>query len=195
MALPAIADSRRTFAGAHLAVAARPQVAPLFTMVDGVDAVMTLSRAARLWRADGAGATMPRAGAGRFDTAMLFPNSFAAAWIASRGRHPRAMGIRRRLARPLLTRAVAGRRGRLHQAAYYQALTAALGLPPGRAWRAVVVPGCRATGAATLLRVGHVGRAVRRVCPGAAYGRAKQWLPERFAELADALVASAAGAS
>ena len=42
MALPAFADIRRHFAAAHVAVAARPAVAPMFTMVDGVDDVMTL---------------------------------------------------------------------------------------------------------------------------------------------------------
>ena len=36
MALPAIADIRRHYADAHLAVAARPPVAPLFTMVKGM---------------------------------------------------------------------------------------------------------------------------------------------------------------
>ena len=37
MALPAIADLRHHYADAHLAIAARPPVAPLFTMVKGVD--------------------------------------------------------------------------------------------------------------------------------------------------------------
>ena len=40
MALPALTDLRRHFSGAHLAVAARPSVAPVFSMVEGVDEVV-----------------------------------------------------------------------------------------------------------------------------------------------------------
>ena len=58
MALPAIFDLRRHFAGAHLAVAARRSVAPMFTMAPGVDQVITLPgggglRALTGWREDG----------------------------------------------------------------------------------------------------------------------------------------------
>ena len=42
MALPAFADIRRHFSSAHIAVAARPSVAPMYTMVSGVDDVITL---------------------------------------------------------------------------------------------------------------------------------------------------------
>src|SRR5262245_17175225 len=42
MALPAFADIRRHFPSAHIAVAARPSVAPIYTMVSGVDDVITL---------------------------------------------------------------------------------------------------------------------------------------------------------
>ena len=53
MALPALADVRRHFPDAHLAVAARASVAPLFTMVDGVDEVVhAAGRAAGLARGD-----------------------------------------------------------------------------------------------------------------------------------------------
>ncbi|HET9271419.1 MAG TPA: hypothetical protein VFO31_24750, partial [Vicinamibacterales bacterium] len=42
MALPAVADLRRRFPSAHLAVAARGSVAPMFELAPGVDAVVTL---------------------------------------------------------------------------------------------------------------------------------------------------------
>ena len=40
MALPAIADVRRALPEASLDVAARPAIAPLFSMVPGIDDVM-----------------------------------------------------------------------------------------------------------------------------------------------------------
>ncbi len=48
MALPAIAAVRQWFADAHLAVAARASVAPLLSMADGVDEVITLAGTGRL---------------------------------------------------------------------------------------------------------------------------------------------------
>ncbi len=53
MALPAFADIRRHFPSAQIAVAARPSVAPIFTMVSGVDDVITLPGGGGLARLDG----------------------------------------------------------------------------------------------------------------------------------------------
>ena len=83
MALPAFADVRRHFPSARIAVAARPAVAPMFAMVSGVDEVITLPgggglRAWTGWRED-----VRALEGGSFDTAILFPNSYATARIAA----------------------------------------------------------------------------------------------------------------
>ena len=93
MALPAFADLRRHFPSAHLAVAARPSVAPMYTMVSGVDAVITLPgggglRAWTGWRED-----VRALARGSFDTAILFPNSYGTARIASKANIAGAMGL------------------------------------------------------------------------------------------------------
>jgi len=72
MALPAIRDIRRHFASAHLTIAARPSVAKLFRAVPGIDDVLTFK---------GQKDEIAQLKAGRFDTAILFPNSFRSAWI------------------------------------------------------------------------------------------------------------------
>lgn len=187
MALPAVADARRHFPSAHLAVAARGAVAPLFTMVEGIDEVVTLPgrggwRAITSWRQDAA-----TLAAGRFDTALLLPNSLATAVIASRAGIASRWGYAADLRSRLLTRAVKKPHAALHQGGYYQALTTALGMPPGPMHARVRPNTDRAR--AVLRDIGlDIDEPFVVLAPGAAYGRAKQWLPERFAELAHLLV-------
>jgi heptosyltransferase II len=187
MALPAIADLRRHFGGAHLTIAARPAVAPLFTMVPGVDDIVTLPgggglRALTGWREDARVLA-----AGSFHTAVLLPNSFATALVASRGGVPNRWGYATDWRGRLLTRAVPKPRAPVHQAGYYQALTTALGAPPGALFAEVRPDADHARG---LLR--EIGldpdEPFVAFAPGAAYGRAKQWLPARYAELAGLIV-------
>ena len=188
MALPAIADLRRHFESAHLTIAARPSVAPMFTMVTGVNEVITLPggggwRALMGWREDVAALS------GRsFDTAVLLPNSFATAFIASRANIPERWGYAADARASLLTRAIPKPAGAVHQRAYYQALTSALGIPQGPPF-ATVSPD-REHAQQVLREIGlDIDEPFVVFAPGAAYGRAKQWLPERFAELAHAIIA------
>jgi heptosyltransferase-2 len=133
MALPAIADVRRHFAEAHLAIAARPAVAAKQASIP------------ERWG---------------FDTD----------W---RGR--------------LLTRAIARPKGATHQAGYYQALTAALGIDAGPPFAEVRPDTARTR--ELLLEIGlDPDEPFVVFAPGAAYGRAKQWLPERFAQLAELII-------
>jgi heptosyltransferase-2 len=187
MALPALADLRRHFEAARFTVAARRSVAPIYTMVEGVDEVIVLPGGGGLgaltgWAADA------RALSGRsFDTAILFPNSFVTALVASRAGIAERWGFATDLRRALLTRAIPRPGGTLHQHAYYQALTSALGASAGPAYARVHPNRDRAR---QLLR--DVGLDLDEpfvvFAPGAAYGRAKQWLPERFAELAQTII-------
>lgn len=190
MGLPALADLRRHFAGARLVVAARSPVAPLYAMVPGVDEVVTLR-----WR----GAFMRRAAMSgdveqlrslRADRAVLFPNSFASAWLV------KAAGIRERwgyasdLRRSLLTRAVPRPRHSQHQGAYYQTLVRALGVTNGPLEPVINVPDTALREARSLLakRGWDGARPLVAIAPGAAYGTAKRWLPSHFAALIGASV-------
>jgi heptosyltransferase-2 len=187
MALPAIADLRRHFADAHLAVAARGPVAPLFMMVEGIDAIVTLPGrggvgALSTWKNDAA-----TLASGSFDTAVLLPNSFATALVARRAGIPERWGFATDWRSRMLTKALRKPRGPLHQAAYYQALTTAIGVAPGPLHAKVRPDAARAR---DLLR--EIGLDPDEpfvvFAPGTAYGRAKQWLPERFVELAGQIV-------
>jgi len=186
MALPLVADIHGAWPGTHLTVAGRGSVAVLFTMVDGVDDVIALQGGggATAFAAIARNATALRDGG--FDAALLLPNSFISAWTASRAHIPQRWGFRADLRGALLTRAIKRPATPVHQAEYYQTLGSALGLVPGPRYARITVSGEGREHARALLKAAGLapGAPFIAMAPGAAYGRAKQWLPERFAELA-----------
>jgi lipopolysaccharide heptosyltransferase II len=191
MAFPAIAAVRAAHPGAHLAVAAPAPFAEVCAAVPGVDGVVPL-RGSGL-RAIGAHAEALAAGG--FDLVILFTNSFASALAASRAGIAERWGYRRDWRGRLLTRAVPPRPRRggaaaalpgpagPHHSAYYLRLVAALGMPPVDAPAALVPPAAGVERAAGLLVEAGVTDGTRLVgfAPGAAYGSAKRWPPERVA--------------
>jgi len=182
MGLPALRAVRAYAPEAHLAVAARPSVAALYAMVPEVDGVVPLAPRAPITRVDAWKGDAGRLAQERFDLAVLLPNSFMSAWIAARAGIPARWGYAAQGRGPWLTRRVKRPRGLPHQADYYLTLIRALGLPPvPRIAPIAVTAGGRAAAAALLATP---ARGVVVMAPGAAYGRAKQWPAERFAELA-----------
>jgi heptosyltransferase-2 len=186
MALPAVGAVRHHYPAARLVVAARDWVAGVFRMVSGVDDVVVLEarggwRGAAAWRADAEALASVHAG-----LAVILPNSFRSAWTARRAGIGQRWGYAADWRTPLLTRSVRKPRGPLHQADYYMALVTALGMPAAGEPARIVVPDDVKTRAAALLaRHGVDGEGVLvGMAPGAAYGGAKQWPPERFARVA-----------
>jgi heptosyltransferase-2 len=187
MALPAIADIRRHFADGQLTIAARPAVAPLFSMVQGINQLVTLPgggglRAVFGWQ-DDARALKD----GRFEIAILLPNSFATALIAKNAAIQERWGYATDWRGRMLTRAIEKPSGTTHQAAYYQALTTALGITAGPPFAEVRPVAERVRKLALDLGL-DTDEPFVVFAPGAAYGRAKQWLPERFAQLAELII-------
>src|SRR5262245_34436564 len=180
MALPAIADVRRQWPLARITIAARPSLAPLFHLAPGVDGITDVEQLDQLDKLDKLN--------GEFDTALLLPNSFRSALRVKRAAIPERWGYRTQWRAALLTRAIMPPRG-LHQAEYYQQLVHALGAPNGSIEpRLVVGDDVREKGRRLLSEVGWNGvTPLVALAPGAAYGGAKRWPPESFAELARAL--------
>ena len=188
MALPAIDDVRRGAPQTHITVAARPSVAPLFRLAPPVNDVVVLERKASIGRVSSWRDLGAELSSGGFDTALLLPNSMHAALIASRAGIPERWGYRTSFRSRLLTRAIHRPSG-LHQVEYYQQLVHGLGFPNGPIEpRLPVSDDVREAAAAMLTSAGWDGRAkLAAIAPGAAYGGAKRWAPDSFAELVDAL--------
>jgi heptosyltransferase-2 len=181
MSLPALQAIRKRFPQASISILAKPAVADLYIRESFADEII-LYTVRSSW-------SMGRELRSRqFDCAILLQNAFEAAWIAWLAKIPTRIGYKREGRQVLLTRAVdVPKPGEIprHERFYYLELLRRAGLID-------TLPACDAI----RLHSGGAARAERviGVSPGAAYGTAKQWLPERFAEAAAAL-AIARGAS
>ena len=187
MSLPAIRAIRRVFPHAHVAVVARPWVADLYAREKVIDRVIPYTaetgfRAKREFAA--------RLRAERFDGAILLQNAFDAALITWLAGIPERIGYNRDGRGLLLTRAIRVPDPGdipLHQRFYYLELLRRAGMierfPVSEEIRLDGIAGARERGAAHLAAL-QVSGPVIGISPGAAYGNAKRWLPERFAETA-----------
>jgi lipopolysaccharide heptosyltransferase II len=132
-----------------------------------------------------------------FDLAVMLPNSLRSAWLCWRTGAKRRLGFNRDGRRLLLTDALAvpNRVGKGYEPMpltdYYAYLAAALGSPhPGDGLALNTTADCDEAVAKRLQREGADGVGPLVVlCPGANFGASKCWDPQRFAAVADQLVA------
>jgi len=192
MSLPALRAIRQRFPDSEITVLAKPWVAALYEGEGSVNRVVPL--AGGKWR------TPRELRREHFDLAVLFPNSFeSAAQVFLTGAR-RRIGYARDARSPLLTSAIhvpkAGEIPR-HERYYYLELLRRAGLieslPDVTEIRFDAINEARERGQ-QLFRSRGISLPVVGVSPGAAYGNAKRWLPERFAEAA-ALIAKRLGAT
>lgn len=183
MALPAMAALRRQWPSTHITVAGAPAVAALFREHTDLspDRVLDLPRETR-------GAVAMLVGEA-FDAGILFPNSWRSAWQFWRAGIPERWGYAVSGRGVLLTRRVRRARGALHQADYYRALVTGLGLRCDDAPPRLTPHVPSAERALALLRQHGVpdDAEIVGMAPGAAYGQAKQWPPDRMAHVASML--------
>jgi heptosyltransferase-2 len=190
MSTPALANLRRGLPKAKIDLLVPRQVAPLFEDHPHLDRVLTRDDR-QPWRTRLAQIIALRHC--QYRMVLLLPNSFRAALYAWLVGSPIRVGYATDGRRWLLSHPVSAVDVRpCHQIDAYLQLVAALGLPVVDRLP-TLAPTMRAEMEAERLW-GDQGWGredlVVGICPGAAFGPAKRWWPERFAALADQLIAS-----
>ena len=200
MSLPAIRAVRTRFPEAEIAVLARPWVADLYSRETAVQRVIPYDMPPGFHGSSGKLRAALALRREKFDCAILLQNAFEAAAIAWIAGIPRRIGYDRDARSVLLTDAIPPPRpGEIprHERFYYLEMLRRAGLigelPETGAIRLDGAEAAAAQGARRFERR-NIAPPVTGVSPGAAYGTAKQWLPERFSEAAIEL-ASAQGGS
>ncbi len=199
MSLPAIRAVRARFPAAEIVVLARPWVADLYARETGIQRVIPYLATPGFRDFGGKLGTARALRSEKFDCAILLQNAFEAAAVVWLAGIPRRIGYDRDGRRGLLTDAVpVPKPGEIprHERFYYLEMLRRAGLieeiPQTGAIRLEGAEAAAAGGAHRLaqrkIRLPVVG-----VSPGAAYGTAKRWPPERFAEAAVEIVRSQGG--
>jgi heptosyltransferase II len=182
MCLPALHAIRDRFPEAHITILAKSWVADLYAQESFTNQILICD--SKPWWS-----VAQELRRHRFDCAILLQNAFGAAWVACMAGIPSRIGYNRDGRGLLLTRAVkVPKPGEIpqHQRFYYLEML-----------RRARLIGAIPAGDICITPQGP-GRDPKRriigISPGAAYGTAKRWIPERFAEAA-AELASARGAA
>jgi lipopolysaccharide heptosyltransferase II len=178
MSMPAVRAIKSGRPDAHITVAVPEKIAPVWKLISEVDEVLpipekSLSATSRLLKRQDP-----------FDVAVLFPNSLRTAlevWLA---RIPRRAGFRGHRRSWLLNQIIPERQkpGPVeHQADKYLRIAHGIGADVDR------VAVLRRPDGAAFRSYPQISKIA--LCPGAEYGPAKRWLPERFIETAQAISA------
>ena len=198
ISLPALEALRARFSGSEIVVLSRPWVSEVYWHMPGMPRQIIYDPQVKHRGMRGLNHLIGDLKAEHFDLAVLFQNAFQAAWIAWRAGIPARIGYARDGRSLMLTEAVPvpPRSAYGHEAFYYLQLLFRAGLierpEPVRpleeprlalreaelSWAAKRLQALRLDGPRFLIGI-H---------PGASFGPAKRWPPERFAALGERMI-------
>ena len=188
LTLPAVASIRATYPQAHIAVLVKPWVADIYELFSALDEIIIYEnkfdnpagvfRLARMLKGK------------KFDAAILLQNAIEAAIIALAAGIPLRAGYDSDARGLLLTHRVRRTEEirKIHQIDYYLEMVKALGcVPVDREMH--METKISLLDARNVLRkfIPETKKTIIGIAPGATYGPAKRWFPDRFAAVADKL--------
>ena len=177
MAIPSLVAVRAAFPESSLALAGLSSIAPIFEERNEVrpQEVVILDKSNETGKLS----------EGKYDAELLLTNSFRTAWTAKRSGIVERWGYAASARGPLLTRRVTRPRGALHQSEYYLTLIRGLGIEATPQQTRIQATEATRRRARELYDSAGVPPDTWIVgfAPGAAYGHAKRWPPDRVAQV------------
>ncbi len=192
MATPILSELRRHFPDAEITAMCFERVAPLLEHDRDIDNLFTFSRPTIWMKRDQRRNLIATLRAREYDLALLLTNSFSSAFWFWVSRIPQRIGFRADRRSLLLTRSIDPPKEieTQHQVETNKSLLPLLGIASSSSSpRLHLTPEERTLSRERLTQLGIPPDApVIAINPGAAYGSAKCWLPERFQEVTKALL-------
>jgi heptosyltransferase II len=188
LTLPAVASIRATYPQAHIAMLAKPWVAGIYELFSGLDEIIIYEntfdtpigvfRLARMLKGK------------KFDAAILLQNAVEAAIIVIAAGIPLRAGYDSDARGLLLTHRVRRTEEikKTHQIDYYLEMVKSLGcVPVDREMHMEIKISLLDAGNVLRKFIPETKKTIIGIAPGATYGPAKKWFPDRFAAVADKL--------
>jgi heptosyltransferase-2 len=187
MATPVLTDLRKAFPKASITAMCRTPLCDLLKEDEAIDELFCFTRPSNgFLRRQELRNIIAKIEAGKYDLGVLLPHSFSSAWWFWQGHVKRRLGYARHFRRWLLTDPVRWVERGEHEVLSYKRLLEPLGISLSNTAPRLYLTGKEVEQSKQLLdQRGYVrGQRVIGINPGAAYGTAKCWPPERYRALA-----------
>ena len=194
MATPVLADLRKALPEARLTAMCQSNVAPLLRHDPHLDEVYSYRKPSGWIHRQQHSDIIDQLRQGEYDMGVLLTNSFSSAWWYLRGHVKNRIGYKGHWRSWLLNKAVPypDTIKTQHLVITYKMLLAPLGIPLSETAPMLYVSDEERQRAIELLSergISPTQHTIVGINPGAAYGSAKCWLPERFRAVAERLLA------
>jgi heptosyltransferase-2 len=188
LTLPAVAAIRATYPDAYIAILVKPLVADVYELFSAVDEVIIYE--SKLDNPIGVFKLAHKLRKKNFAAAILLQNAIEAAIIAFAAGIPLRAGYNSDGRGLLLTHSVKRTKEirKVHQIDYYLEMVKALGCVSADREIHLEIKINHSEAQSILKKfIPKTNKAIIGIAPGATYGPAKRWFPERFAAIADKL--------
>jgi heptosyltransferase II len=189
MILPALKALRKGLSEAHISLLVKPWVSAVFENNPHIDEIIHYDdmHKGMIGKANLSKALRRE----HFCSAILLQNAFDAAMLAFLAGIKERIGYNRDGRRLLLTNAISVPREKSHQIYYYLNLLKEVGIKAEYSYPYIYLLLDERLQARTRIR--GMKRPILGINPGATYGSAKRWFPERFADVATWFMADTSG--
>lgn len=185
MATPVLFDVRKKFPDARITAMCQSNVGALLKHDPNVDEVFSYKRPSGWVHREQHGEIIDSLQFGHYDLGILLTNSFSSAWWFWRGNVQNRLGFATNWRSLLLNKAVSFPKNKetQHLVITYKELLAPLGIPISNSPPSLYISSEEMNTAHSILRSHGVileKHTLVGINPGAAFGSAKCWLPDRF---------------
>lgn len=193
MATPVLTDLRKAFPDARITAMCRSPLGELLSHDPEIDELFSFSKASGFGRRSERRNIIEKLRKGRYDLGVLLTHSFSSAWWFWQGKVKNRLGYDCNGRRLFLNNAVSlpANIDKQHLVVTYKMLLEKIGIPLSSSpTRLFLTPKEVEEARALLNQNGAVKNTqIIGINPGATYGSAKCWLPERFREVTERLLA------